>query len=288
MSWIDIFLDYVCPSVGGLMSGLMFAAPVFDLRMALQKGSLGCLDPLPWVFMTGNCLGWNAYAYYTSDPFILSANLPGLLLSIWLNSGAAKLQYLARWEEAKEREAEQREGDESVHSDATSQMERNELLVAVPQERYLLRMLIGWSIVLVYVGWLGRQAASPGNIVGFIVNINLIFFYGAPLNTIKQVIRDGKSDAIHRPTMFMNWINTSFWVLYGLARRDPVIYVPNATGLALGITQGVLCLYYPSRSNSLANMSHDENDLFLSPDDDGTNSYGSDEAPASHSSNLVL
>ena len=42
--------------------------------------------------------------------------------------------------------------------------------------------------------------------------------------------------------------NTTFWTLYGLARRDLVIIVPNSMGLALGLTQGLLCLLYPHQS----------------------------------------
>ena len=46
--------------------------------------------------------------------------------------------------------------------------------------------------------------------------------------------------------MRMNWLNTSFWVLYGfVARNDPVIYAPNAVGLVFGLIQAVLCCIYP-------------------------------------------
>jgi solute carrier family 50 protein (sugar transporter) len=102
-------------------------------------------------------------------------------------------------------------------------------------------------IILVCVGWLGFANGHEQNIVGLLVNINLLFFYGAPLQTIKTVITEKSSDSIHVPTMIMNWFNTSFWALYGLVKLDPVIYLPNMVGLFFGIAQGVLCLLYPRK-----------------------------------------
>jgi hypothetical protein len=85
--WTDIVFGYVCPSLGCIMAAAMFAgtvndtdpwfflknstkqtvwlmsfvsfsfiAPVNDLRQALIDGNLGSLNPLPWAFMTGNCV----------------------------------------------------------------------------------------------------------------------------------------------------------------------------------------------------------------------------------------
>ena len=52
----DVFFAYVCPSLGVVMSTLMYAAPVNDLNEALVLGKLGNLNPIPWAVMTGNCL----------------------------------------------------------------------------------------------------------------------------------------------------------------------------------------------------------------------------------------
>jgi hypothetical protein len=45
--------------------------------------------------------------------------------------------------------------------------------------------------------------------------------------------------------MVLTNANTSFWLIYGVARRDPVIFAPNAMGLVLGIIMMILCLVYP-------------------------------------------
>jgi len=261
--WTTIVLEYVCPSVGCILASVMFAAPVHDLREALHRGTIGSLSPIPWAWMTGNCLGWCTYGYYTQDPFVLASNLPGLILSIWLNIGAAKLQYLERWEGYQKRERESTTGHlEGQPLDLQS-------LITAPQERLLLRILIGWAFVIVYVGWL-NPLLSPRSIVGMVVNLNLVVFYGAPLTTIRAVLRDKLSDSIHIPTMVLTNSNTIFWLVYGVARLDPVIFVPNGLGLLLGIAMMVLCIVYP-RSNVLNDENSSEQNLL--EDNDESNEH---------------
>jgi uncharacterized protein with PQ loop repeat len=167
------------------------------------------------------------------------------------------LQYLALSEDRKRRENNRDVWDASrpvedsfaddhevMLSDAERKEEENSL-VMVPQERALLRVLIVWAIVIVYVGWF--SLLNPANIVGVVVNLNLVLLYGAPLQTMRTVIATKNSESIHTPTMMMNWLNTSFWIAYGVARHDPVIVVPNSIGLMLGLVQGILKFLYPSK-----------------------------------------
>jgi len=147
-------------------------------------------------------------------------------LSIWLNSGTAKLQYT-----------------ELRHQ--MNDCNNEELLVMTSQERLLLRVLVFWAAVLIFTSWFYPKHSDPGDLVGIIVNFNLIVFYGAPLKTIQTVIHEQCSASIHYETMVMNWITTSFSIGYGMAKRDLVIVLPNIIGLLLGIAQGVLCLLFP-------------------------------------------
>jgi solute carrier family 50 protein (sugar transporter) len=213
------------------------------------------------------------YGYYTRDPFVVAANLPGFVLSIWLNSGASKLQYLALTEDRRQRllrhQARQEwdasrpmeEADDEVLLNDTERNEMEDAFVMVPQEKALLRILTVWAVVIVYVGWFSR--IDPASIIGVVVNINLIVFYGAPLQTMHTVIATKNSESIHVPTMAMNWLNTFFWIGYGIARHDAVIIVPNVLGLCLGLMQGALKAMYPSRPGG---------DLQPVPDDDESNS----------------
>jgi hypothetical protein len=43
----------------------------------------------------------------------------------------------------------------------------------------------------------------------------------------------------------LNCVNAAFWFLYGAAKADVVVWGPNSIGLALGVSQVVLCWAYP-------------------------------------------
>ena len=283
MDWQSIIFEYVCPIGGCLLASSVFAAPINDLNAALSRGSLGSLNTTPWGVMTGNCLGWCAYSYYTADPFVLASNLPGLILSLWLNIGAAKLQYLGQFQHAMEIQNQEddfdggsAQGHNNEHNDEpeidhrkptiTKQRGINNqtrtttlMLTSSPQDVVLFSIVSIWAILLVCVRWLGGllqqqgvYVPKPQTVVGMLVNINLVFFYGAPLQTMKRVLETKSSDSIHTPTVTMNVINAVFWMSYGLARDDVIIYGPNGVGLVLGIGQVALCCLYPKRLQSLS------------------------------------
>ena len=143
--------------------------------------------------------------------------------------GAVKLQFL------QERKSLDSNCDESVRS-----------VMFVPQERLLTHVILIWSAIMVSIGWF-LPVNDPAQVVGVLVNFNLIFFYAAPLQSILKVIRTRSSDSINVPTMLMSIVNTSFWLAYGFAQKDIYIMIPNGLGLLLGCAQGVVCLAYPRR-----------------------------------------
>ncbi|KAL7558703.1 hypothetical protein ACA910_013420 [Epithemia clementina (nom. ined.)] len=308
VDFYGIFSKIICPSLGAIMATCMFGAPIMDLRKALLKGKLGDLNPFPWMMMTGNCLGWIVYGYYLDprDVFVVAANLPGFVISLWLNFGAAKLQYKELLEDIRERQAKEHlpkqdgllsnghgglsnghgglsnghhisNGSTPIENGGTSspteeeyqrqflllqttkkkrrkQLEEErqyynpENLVSVPQEVGLLRVLSVWIAVLVWVGWIGDSRQKAVNTIGVVVNLNLVFFYGAPLQTMQRVIFiDRHSNTIHRPTMYMSLACSSFSFLYGAAKVDPVIMLPNAIGVTLGLAQFLLCFCFPQK-----------------------------------------
>lgn len=230
-NWNKIVFEYICPSIGIVISTALYAAPVKSLAIALERKSLGALNPTPWGILTGNCLGWLAYACYSGDPFVLASNVPGFLISFWLNAGASKLQYYAEVLSTSESN-----GGENSAKKGT---------VFTPQDRLVLGILGFWIAALVGVGWFGIAKGYEKEIVGILVNINLLFFYGAPLQTIRLVVTEKCSDSIHTPTMVLNCVNAGFWGAYGVAIRNIVIYGPNGVGLFLGSIQVVLCCIFP-------------------------------------------
>ena len=145
----------------------------------------------------------------------------------------------------------------STPSNTNSDKER---MICGPQEVLLLRILSAWAILLVGVGWLWKPTTEigPQQIVGWAANLNVVFFFAAPLSAMRRVISQRSSASIHVPTMVMNWLNCSFWMLYGfIAKHDAVIYMPNAVGLFLGLLQGLLCCLYPHTDNGNTDIDGD-------------------------------
>lgn len=324
-----IILEYVCPALGTIMANLMFAAPLQDLNDAVAAGTgIGSLNPTPWAFMLGNCLGWTTYGILKQNLFIFLANAPGFLIAVWLNLGAVKLLYQShhstQWREsvagylssssrqrdeeelmvqlastvaaAEEEDQEEHEEDQhdqeeqgtigrslsltncncAANANATAadsapaqappplqdwakivwQVTSQTTPAPAPHERLVLGVVFVWTCVASVVGLMAGgnnsnslSLSSAEMVVGYVVNLNLVFFYGAPLSTIYTVLQQKTSISIHIPTLITNTLNATFWTAYGVtaAINDPFIYVPNGVGAVLGLVQIFLLLLFPRR-----------------------------------------
>lgn len=89
----EVILEYVCPAFGTVIAIFMFLAPVRDLKAAIAKGDLGYLNPSPWAFLLGNCLGGLLYGGLLKNMWVFACNAIGVVISLWLNLGAIKLLY---------------------------------------------------------------------------------------------------------------------------------------------------------------------------------------------------
>eukprot|EP00586_Coscinodiscus_wailesii_P008833 CAMPEP_0172521964 /NCGR_PEP_ID=MMETSP1066-20121228/292871_1 /TAXON_ID=671091 /ORGANISM="Coscinodiscus wailesii, Strain CCMP2513" /LENGTH=302 /DNA_ID=CAMNT_0013304929 /DNA_START=135 /DNA_END=1043 /DNA_ORIENTATION=+ len=256
----QILLNTVCPALGVIMANAVFTAPIKSLKSAMSYGSLGDLNPLPWAFMTGNCIGWVAYAYLIQNPYVFLANAPGVIISLWLNAGAIKLQYCTQLGENRKREEE-----------SSNEYPNQKSLTR--QEMALYSILVLWIVVFTAVAFHPEHPQEQKVLtVGIVVNLNLVvffgaplssiatvlrsrdsssvhretmIFFGAPLSSIATVLRSRDSSSVHRETMIMSVLNCSFWFIYGLAVMDVFIYVPNGAGLILSLIQAALYLGCP-------------------------------------------
>jgi solute carrier family 50 (sugar transporter) len=108
--------------------------------------------------------------------------------------------------------------------DVTSQMTP----APAPHERMILFIVVVWTVVISIIAFgQALDKATTELIVGTVVNLNLVFFYGSPLSTIFTVLRERNSSSIHIPTMITNTLNGTFWLVYGFAVMDFFIFVPN-------------------------------------------------------------
>ena len=251
-----IVLEYVCPALGVMIGSYMFSAPIRDLNKAVKIGHLGDLNPTPWAFMLGNCCGWVVYGILLQNLWIFFANAPALVLSVWLNMGAAKLQYQGF-------QAEQMRQSFAVFLETSRHGEFPQQLMSVPSsdhektkqaatatapaphETITLIIVVIWLATISLISFADISQSTKELIVGGVVNVNLVFFYGAPLSTIRTVLHTRNSASIHLLTMATNTANGAFWGAYGVAVLDPFVYVPNGLGAALGVVQIFLVLTFP-------------------------------------------
>mmetsp|Transcript_4093 Transcript_4093/g.7515 ORF Transcript_4093/g.7515 Transcript_4093/m.7515 type:complete len:620 (-) Transcript_4093:177-2036(-) len=278
-----IILEYVCPIIGIVLATQMFLAPFKDVQKAIKSGSLGELNPLPWVFMLGNCIGWVFYSYLTRNFFLFAGNITGLIVSIWFNLSASNLlfkQQIAQLPDVINIVDEEQSG--STSDDSTmklkqeqDQIEPNEeekelnlgkddsyrsilpnqpppitelpVFYTAPMHDYqVMAMSLLWIIVFSVLGF-GDSISTTGKqlIVGVTTNLCLVFFYGAPLSSIAIVLKTRNTATLHVPTMFTNTASSVFWGVYGAAVLDFFVMVPNLLGALLGFTQIVLYMIFP-------------------------------------------
>jgi solute carrier family 50 protein (sugar transporter) len=275
-----IILEYVFPGLGLLLSNWMFFTPYLDVKKAVQKGSLGNLNPTPWAFMLGNCLGWCTYAILTDNLWIFFGNVPGLVLSIWLNMGAAKLQYQnyratemrksfvsylekdyvsSRQQFVLSKPNEDNDDDETTtRTDGPFSLQKaldfgkivwdvtaQNIEAPAPHEQITLVIAVVWLAVISLVCWAHFDQSVNELIIGCVADLNTVFFYGAPLSTIFEVLKTRNTTSIHITTMSVNTLNAVFWGAYGIAVLDPFVYAPNGIGAAFGAIQMFLCLTFP-------------------------------------------
>lgn len=114
-------------------------------------------------------------------------------------------------------------------------------------EKVVVAVITIWVAIITSICFLDVEMAKKELIVGIAVNINLLFFYGAPLSTIFVVLKTKDSSSIHRWTMLMNTANATFWTAFGFGASDYFIMIPNGIGAVLGAVQMILCFIVPNR-----------------------------------------
>jgi solute carrier family 50 protein (sugar transporter) len=276
------------------MGNVMFLAPRRDVKTAVERGSLGDLNPTPWAFMLGNCCGWVIYSYILQNYFIFFANAPGFVLSVYYCLSAVKLQYQDhRAREMRQSfvhflessrsssiqiesssQQQQQQQQQLLNDGAVWQKKAKDLATVVLQvtsqqtpapaghEKLVMAMVLLWLCVISTISFANKWDSPSTNqmVVGIIVNLNLAFFYAAPLFTIFRVLKTRNSVSIHIRTMVTNTLNGSFWTAYGLAVQDPFIWVPNGLGAILGVIQFCLCVLFPRRSGTSTSIIANQGD----------------------------
>jgi hypothetical protein len=161
----------------------------------------------------------------------------------------------------------------TVSSFPNNNIIRSDGLISIPiqshHECLVLSVAVAWLTLVSSTALLSPilEPSQQENIIGMAANVNLVFYFGAPLSTIRSVLRTKCSSSIHVHTVALNSLNAFFWCVYGTALFDPFVVIPNAIGLLLGYFLGMLLWLYPRTSadhpHHPAALHQGEADVFL-------------------------
>ena len=117
-----------------------------------------------------------------------------------------------------------------------------------PHEKVVIGIITAWFAFISCIIFIPMDVKQREFIIGIAVNVNMSFFYGAPLSIIWKVLRTRDSSWIHRRTMIMNTLCALFFLAFGFGRMDWFLIIPNGIGVILGAVQVFLRLLIPSCS----------------------------------------
>jgi hypothetical protein len=115
-----------------------------------------------------------------------------------------------------------------------------------PHEKVVVSVIVAWFAFISCIIFIPMDDKRREFIIGIAVNVNMSFFYGAPLSIIWKVIKTRDSGWIHRQTMIMNTLCALFFLAFGFGRMDYFLIVPNGIGVMLGGVQLFLRLVVPN------------------------------------------
>jgi hypothetical protein len=207
------------------------------VQAARKAGTLGSLNPLPFVAIFNNCVlcvtpcpspedyplftsltsppppilpRWLAYGCFKGDPFVFFSNSQGVVLGVWCTLSCLPLA------DAKQRRALER-GFTAVTA----------LLVAVA---FGAGMALNSDVAEQLVGNTACAAA--------------VCFYLVPLSTLREVVRTRNASSLSLPLCLASLANACLWTVYGAAVRDASIVTPNVPGILAGLLQLAMLARY--------------------------------------------
>lgn len=216
---MTVFTEKVAPTMGTAIANGMFLAGLPAVQAARASQALGELNPVPFAMVLANCMAWVSYGCIIQNPYCYWSNAPGLLLGLYMVMTGMQLG-----------SAEVRKSME--------------------------RLVVSLATVLVLAGHASALVLQTQEqrrlLFGYVANGLLLLYYASPLTTMSKVIKDKSSASLNWPVSFMNVMNGSLWLVYGVAIKDLFISVPNTIGAILGLIQLALVAIYPAKKSATA------------------------------------
>lgn len=266
IEYTQFFFTEIFPGLGTITSLLLYMVPLKAVLRATRKGTLGDLNPLPWVFMYGSCIGLCSFGMLIRNHWIFLANISGLFLGMFYNAQAIKIKYHEACEtkvfSSFSRRNDVDEVEEEEDEDAgfarrflnlwrldidpsllISGETRRKLLPSLIHEAATILMTLFWFGILAFVVF-DQNYKHGSDLVAYCTLTTQIFLYISPLSTIFQVIRTKSCRSIHFPTFVISTAEGSTWFIYYVFQGNAPLAIGNGFGTLNGIIVLVLCTLY--------------------------------------------
>lgn len=211
---------------GTVTSIVLFFSPFPDFRQIHTEKSTGEVRILPVLMLAVNCYTWSMYGLLSGTYFpVMSINAFGTITS--LSFALVFYRYCS------DRIVLHRMG-------------------AIAITWALLVLLFA---VLCKTDVISLASNAQEKIVGYVAVIINVALYASPLQTMKLVLQTKSAASLPVTMCFVNLVNGSLWVLYGILANDMFVLTPNALGVVLSVVQVVLCIKF--RPNGRIVEAHD-------------------------------
>lgn len=207
----EIAMEHVIPSVGIALVLYMCTRPFEAVRQAQTRGSLGDLNPLPFVATFVQGVSWMIYGAMLSLLYIVVPGSIGVGCSYYC---------LAR----------------VMHLEKTPAIEER------------IRWYTHFCVVIL-VAVAALSCVVPAwlllDIIGWLASLLSVMMYGSPLSEMLHVVRSGSSSRIHGSLAFGQTVCSGTYIVYGIVITNPPLIGTNVIGFLLALSQLLLLCVYP-------------------------------------------
>jgi len=235
MAQANVVLSIVFPAIGVLTCNLMYIGHMRELLALRKEGNgLASMNVLSFPFIFISSLGYTLYGLALKDPFIIGANVFGILTGLFYIFTALRL---------------------------------TRSTVVVRQLEWITLVLMAyWILVSALPPFLSVPASLQTELFGYSAMACTSTLYVSPLFSLLQVIRERDSSSINVGFMIGTALNTTVWTIYGFAAGPlwPVI-LPNFAGISVVAIQVVLCCMFPRLENERPAPDAPEGDAAILP-----------------------
>ena len=205
-----------CPLIGCVTSFALNAAPLMAILERAKVGTMGSLNPLPAAMTVLASIAWLQYGFSVANPFVVAANLPGLVAAF---TGFVIVLPLMK--------------------------DSNSLK---PVQAAIVGGATSTAVLWTYLVFSRVGASARSTILGYYATCFFLVLAASPLTAMKNIISKRDSAAIYAPATLAQILNCGLWTFYGLvAAKDVFVWGPNLVALILGLAQLSLKLIFPSK-----------------------------------------